>query len=219
MDTATFFLGSFYTTYSNIKQAVKVVTRAEPHPQKSLFLSSLVITTLAVGLYAGVSIWLAGLYGFVCLFVIPQLVFHFLLSTFTYFHHTAPDTMFLSKSTWKPGAMQMELTLHIHYPRLLETLVHHINWHVPHHICVLVPHYQLKKCHAILKAAYPKEVQERQFSWRYAWEVSRRCHFISSKIAGQMRWLTYSEAAGEYLRRARDYGETTPALVERGTMP
>ncbi|MFW7381747.1 MAG: fatty acid desaturase [Oligoflexus sp.] len=191
-----FFMGSFYTTYQLIKEGL--------HSNNSTKLSdaekrdvkfSLRITLLVACLYALLSVYLGGFYGFVCLFLIPQCVFHFLLSTFTYFHHTAPDTKFLSRSQWRPDLAQLCGSLHVSYPRILESLVHDINWHVPHHVCVGIPHYHLRQAHQALKQRYPDDIKEYNFNLSHVRAVTSQCQFIASRspAAPDLSWVSFAE--------------------------
>lgn len=191
-----FFMGSFYTTYLLIKeglQADKSTKLSDSEKRDVKF--SLRITFLMAFSYASLTVYLGGLYGFVCLFLIPQCVFHFLLSTFTYFHHTAPDTKFFSRTQWRPELAQLRGSLHVRYPRILETLVHDINWHVPHHVCVGIPHYHLRKAYRALKQRYPDDIREYTFNLAHVRAVTSRCHFIASRspAAPDLSWVSFDE--------------------------
>ena len=191
-----FFMGSFYTTYQLIKEGLKAdqSTRLQDQEKKEVKFS-LYLTFAVAALYLVASFSLAGFYGFICLFFIPQCVFHFLLSTFTYFHHTAPDAEFIGRNEWTPEAAQLQGSLHVRYPRWLESLVHDINWHVPHHVCVGIPHYHLRKAHQALKDKYPNEIKEYTFNLNHVRAVTRQCHFIVSRnrAAPDMSWISFAQ--------------------------
>lgn len=192
-----FFMGSFYTTYQLIKEGLFVARSSKySDEQKRQIRFSLWLTFLAAGVYLSLSVYVAGWYGFVLLFLIPQIVFNMLLSTFTYFHHTAPDVHFLSRDEWKPELAQLSGSLHVDYPFWLEFFVHDINWHVPHHVCVGVPHYKLRKAHRALKKAYPSYVREYNLSWSHIISVVKNCHFIASRNRKDpdLSWVSFSDA-------------------------
>ena len=158
------------------------------------------------------SIYLAGFYGFFFLFLIPQIVFNVLLSTFTYFHHTAPDVEFLSRDDWKPELAQLSGSLHVAYPFWLEFFVHDINWHVPHHVCVGVPHYKLRKAHRALKEAYPDYVREYELNWAHIRSVVKNCQFIASRSRKDpdLSWVSYSQAKQSQAKELR-YSQELPS--------
>lgn len=162
------------------------------HPDAAKVRRSLVVMLTVSLLYAGASYAARGLYGLVFLFAVPQLVYQFWLSTFTLFHHTSPETTFLSKDEWTPERAQLSLSVHVHYPRLVDWLTHDISWHVPHHVCVGIPHHALRTAHAALKAAYPAIVQERRLTRRYVRRLLATCHLIRS--ADDVTWVAFKDA-------------------------
>jgi acyl-lipid omega-6 desaturase (Delta-12 desaturase) len=193
-----FFLGSIYTTYTNIKEGLncKNSRRFPESETKNIRFSLWVI--LFVGLTTlGLAFWSAKVYGLVCLFLIPQLVFHSLLSMFTFFHHTTPDRQFLSRHEWSRERAQLLGSLHVRYPKFLEFFVHDINWHVPHHVCVGIPHYHLRHAHQALWEAYPGLLHERRFGLKLIREVTSKCHFVKSKYPVDLSWVSVSEARGD----------------------
>lgn len=189
-----FFLGSIYTTYSLFKDAFKAPQSKRLSDRQKREIKFSVWLTIGVSVaYVAASFAVAGIYGFIYLWLVPQLVFHALLSTFTFFHHTAPDSSFLDRKTWKPELAQLTKSLHVRYPWLIETLCHDINWHVPHHVCVGVPHYHLRHAHAALKEAYPEYVRESVFNLKLIRETTGQCHFIRSKSPADLSWVTLEE--------------------------
>ncbi len=76
------------------------------------------------------------------------------MSTFTIVHHTVPEIKFKPADQWKAGEAQLTGTVHCDYPRWVEVLCHDINVHIPHHISVAIPSYNLRKAHASLKENY-----------------------------------------------------------------
>ena len=190
-----FFMGSFYTTYSQIRDAIKLISANKYHDeQKKQVLTSLLVTAGCMLTYGFITFWAGGLLGFICAFLIPQIVFQCLLSTFTYFHHTHPDILFMNKKEWKPEVAQLTRTIHVRYPFWVEYFVRDINWHVPHHICVGIPHYHLRQAFESLKKRYPDHVNEVSFGFSLIHKVTTQCHFIRSKIFGYPTWVSYQDA-------------------------
>lgn len=136
----------------------------------------------------------AGFYGLLYLYVIPQLVFQALLSTYTYFHHTAPDRTFLAEDQWSMERAQLANTIDVKYPKFLHWANHDIMVHVPHHVCVAIPHYNLKKAHKALKEAYPDVVKEEVLDWNLIKSALNTCHLVrDNKSQDQLEWVTFNE--------------------------
>ncbi|MEM9907873.1 MAG: fatty acid desaturase [Cyanobacteria bacterium P01_D01_bin.44] len=124
-----------------------------------------------------------GLWGFVKFWLMPWLGYHFWMSTFTLVHHTAPDIQFRPIETWSAAEAQLAGTVHCSYPRWVEVLCHDINVHVPHHISVAIPSYNLRIAHKSLKQSWGPHVQERRFSWRLMKEIVDHCHIYHPEEA------------------------------------
>ncbi|MEO0459173.1 MAG: fatty acid desaturase [Cyanobacteria bacterium P01_A01_bin.114] len=124
-----------------------------------------------------------GLWGFVKFWLMPWLGYHFWMSTFTLVHHTAPDIQFRPIETWNAVESQLAGTVHCSYPRWVEILCHDINVHVPHHISVSIPSYNLRMAHKSLKQAWGPHVQERRFSWQLMKGIVDHCHIYDSEGA------------------------------------
>ncbi len=151
--------------------------------------------TLAYSLvYLGAVAWAGGLYGLVFLFLIPQLVYQFWLSTFTLLHHTSPENKLLSSAVWSPERAQLTMSVQIHFPAWVDWLTHDISWHVPHHVSVGIPHYRLRQAHRALRYAYPDYVQEHRLTWDYVKAVIDECHLMTSVRPGDQDWVTMLEA-------------------------
>lgn len=131
-------------------------------------------------LFATVGVW-----GFVKFWLLPWLVYHFWMSTFTLVHHTAPNIQFRPTETWNAASAQLAGTVHCDYPRWVEVLCHDINVHVPHHISVAIPAYNLRMAHASLKQNWGNHIQEEKFSWSLMKRVVDHCHLYHPEVAYQ----------------------------------
>lgn len=118
----------------------------------------------------------AGIWGLVKFWLMPWLVYHFWMSTFTVVHHTIPEIKFRPASKWSAGEAQLMGTVHCDYPRWIEILCHDINVHIPHHLSVAIPSYNLRKAHASIEKNWGNVIHERQFSWALMKEIADKCH-------------------------------------------
>lgn len=124
-----------------------------------------------------------GLWGIAKFWLLPWLVYHFWMSTFTLVHHTAPDIQFQPAATWHEAQAQLSGTVHCDYPRWVEFLCHDINVHVPHHISTAIPSYNLRMAHRSLQENWGEYLCERKFSWQLMRGIITHCHLFDSDIA------------------------------------
>jgi omega-6 fatty acid desaturase (delta-12 desaturase) len=145
------------------------------------------VSIAAVVIFAAVAfptlIATTGLWGFVKFWLMPWLGYHFWMSTFTLVHHTAPDIAFQPVETWNQAQAQLAGTVHCSYPRWVELFCHDINVHVPHHISVAIPSYNLRQAHASLKQHWEPYVQEQRFSWSLMQQIVDQCHLYHPETA------------------------------------
>ncbi len=128
---------------------------------------------------------LAGPWGVVKFWLMPWLGYHFWMSTFTLVHHTVPDIQFRPGHSWNEVESQLGGTLHCDYPRWVEVLCHDINVHVPHHVSVGIPSYNLRPAYAVLKEEWGPLMKETRFSWSLMRSIIGRCHIYHPEQAYQ----------------------------------
>lgn len=117
-----------------------------------------------------------GIWGFVKFWLLPWMVFHFWMSTFTLVHHTAPDIDFQEPDQWDAAKAQLSGTVHCEYPGWVEFLCHHINVHVPHHLSTAIPSYNLRMAHRSLQENWGSYLYESRFSWALMKQITDQCH-------------------------------------------
>ncbi len=126
-----------------------------------------------------------GVWGLVKFWLMPWMVYHFWMSTFTIVHHTIPEIQFRPASEWNAGEAQLAGTVHCVYPRWVEILCHDINVHVPHHVSTGIPSYNLRKAHANLKANWGEHIVERKFNWALMKSIASGCNLYHPEKAYQ----------------------------------
>ncbi|MGB3509597.1 MAG: fatty acid desaturase [Microcoleaceae cyanobacterium] len=147
----------------------------EGQDRKDVKFSALVVlgfSAIAFPLLIGTT----GLWGLVKFWLMPWLVYHFWMSTFTIVHHTTPKIPFTPAEEWNEAEAQLFGTVHCDYPGWVEFLCHDINVHIPHHISTAIPSYNLRKAHQILKENWGEKLYETQFSWSLMEEITDKCH-------------------------------------------
>lgn len=122
-----------------------------------------------------------GVWGLVKFWLVPWMVYHFWMSTFTIVHHTDANIPFISASEWNEALAQLAGTVHCDYPHWVEVLCHDINVHVPHHISTAIPSYNLRMAHRSLKENWGDYIQERRFSLDLMQQIVEQCHLYDDE--------------------------------------
>ena len=124
-----------------------------------------------------------GVWGVVKFWLMPWLVYHFWMSTFTLVHHTDMEIPFRPESSWHEVESQLSGTVHCDYPRWVEFLCHDINVHIPHHVSTGIPAYNLRLAQASLQENWGEYLQVRTFSWELMKEIVDQCHLYDPESA------------------------------------
>ena len=147
----------------------------EPRDRPRVFRSILLVSIFTLAFFP--SVWLlAGPWGIVKYWLMPWLGYHFWMSTFTLVHHTVPEISFHHQSDWHETESQLAGTLHCDYPRWVELLCHDINVHVPHHISVGIPSYNLRPAYGALQKEWGPLIKQTRFSWGLMKQIISDCH-------------------------------------------
>jgi omega-6 fatty acid desaturase (delta-12 desaturase) len=135
-------------------------------------------------------IFTLGIWGFVKFWLMPWLVYHFWMSTFTIVHHTAPDIQFQEPEDWNEALAQLSGTVHCNYPAWVEFFCHDINVHIPHHISTAIPSYNLRKAYKIIQDNWGEYLYpECDFSWSLMTHIVDQCHLYDPENA----YVSFSE--------------------------
>ncbi len=158
--------------------------------QKSVKLSVGVVVLFAAIAFPTI-IATIGIWGFVKFWLMPWLVYHFWMSTFTLVHHTAPEIPFHTPEQWDAVTAQLSGTVHCDYPRWIEFLCHDINVHVPHHISTAIPSYNLRLAHSSLKQNWGGSLRECRFSWSLLKHIVDQCHLYDDVESSYLSFPDY----------------------------
>jgi acyl-lipid omega-6 desaturase (Delta-12 desaturase) len=171
--------GRFWWTGSIIHWAVLHYNSAlYPDKQKKQMQFSSSLTIVYAAIAFPLMIAAGGIFGWVNFFLMPWLVYHFWMSTFTIVHHTMPDIQFKLKEDWHAATDQLTGTVHCDYPAWVEILCHDINVHVPHHVSTGIPSYNLRMAHKSLTENWGQYLYTTKFSWGLMKEIGDKCHIF-----------------------------------------
>lgn len=144
---------------------------------------SIAVVLVFAAIFFPVLFLTTGIWGVVKFWLLPWLGYHFWMSTFTLVHHTSPDVQFRPTDGWNEAEAQLAGTVHCRYPRWVEVLCHNINVHVPHHVSVAIPAYNLPLAHESLTQQWGTHLQKRKFSWELMREIVEQCHLYHPENA------------------------------------
>lgn len=144
---------------------------------------SIAVVVLFAAIVFPTLILTTGVWGFVKFWLMPWLVYHFWMSTFTIVHHTIPEIQFRPAAEWSGAEAQLMGTVHCDYPRWVEILCHDINVHIPHHLSVAIPSYNLRLAHESIKQNWGRVIIERTFNWPLMKQISDQCHLYDAQNA------------------------------------
>ncbi|KAL4181846.1 hypothetical protein AMTRI_Chr12g273040 [Amborella trichopoda] len=151
-------------------------------------------------------IYKTGIFGWFKFWLMPWLVYHFWMSTFTMVHHTAPHISFKHSDDWNAAHAQLGGTVHCDYPRWIEILCHDINVHIPHHVSPRIPSYNLRLAHRSLQENWGKYLNEATWNWRLMKTIMTTCHVYSK----EHNYVSFEEIAPK---------ESKPIAFLRRVMP
>lgn len=142
--------------------------------QRVKFSSLLVIGFAAI--FFPTLLFTTGVWGLIKFWLMPWLVYHFWMSTFTLVHHTDVEVPFRPTPVWNELEAQLTGTIHCDYPRWVEFLCHDINVHIPHHISTAIPSYNLRRVHHLLLQQWGDHMKCTRFSWNLMQGIADQCH-------------------------------------------
>jgi omega-6 fatty acid desaturase (delta-12 desaturase) len=154
-----------------------------------LFAALATLAAATAGWFAGGllgSVWLV-----VKLFVVPFLLFIWIIGFTVHVHHIAPDLRWWPRRTWTSFAGQVEGTTVLAVPRYCNFFFHNIFVHVPHHVDTRIPFYALNEAAAAIKAEFPDSVHYGKLSLRNYVATTRACKLYDFN---EQHWLTYAAA-------------------------
>lgn len=128
---------------------------------------------LAIAAYlTGQSVWLLVGLGF----LLPFMLWNGLMGFVIYVHHTDPSVCWYQDGqTWAKAQPHLTATIHIQFPGVIGTLLHHIMEHPAHHLDMTIPSYRLKAAQSVLDDLVPGRILKRRFTWSAYWRCVRVC--------------------------------------------
>jgi omega-6 fatty acid desaturase (delta-12 desaturase) len=123
--------------------------------------------------------------------VLPFLGFSYLIGSLVHVHHVHPDIRWWKRREWTKFKGQMDGTTILRAPRGLNFFFHWIMVHIPHHVDMRIPMYNLELAADAIKSAYPETVHDKPLRFRDFVANTRRCKLYDFDRG---EWLTYEMA-------------------------
>ena len=124
--------------------------------------------------------------------VIPFLGFNFVIASFVHLHHIQPNIRWWKRREWTKWHGQMEGTTVLRARFGLNFFFHWIMVHVPHHVDMRIPMYNLELATDAMKEAFPGTIHDEPLRFMDFVRNTRMCRLYDFD---EGRWYTYREAA------------------------
>ncbi len=149
------------------------------------------LTTLfsLVGVLMGDSFW-GILWLDVRTVVLPFLCFMYVMGSFVHVHHVAPDIRWWKKDEWTKFKAQMEGTTVLRGFKGFNFFFHWIMVHVPHHVDMRIPMYNLEAATEAIEENFPGTIIDKPLRFRDFMANTRACKLYDFETG---RWLTYRD--------------------------
>lgn len=138
----------------------------------TVYTVGLIALLAAAPLYSGTSAVTALVLGFAVPFVIWMMLFGFTV----YAQHTDVRLPWFDQDIDKrTGLPQETMSLHLVFPKVLETLMHNVYAHAVHHVNVRVPYHKAREAQALLNEMAPQTAVVQPFTFKWLGETLRDC--------------------------------------------
>ena len=124
--------------------------------------------------------------------VIPFLGFNFVIASFVHLHPIQPNIRWWKRREWTKWHGQMEGTTVLRARFGLNFFFHWIMVHVPHHVDMRIPMYNLELATDAMKEAFPGTIHDEPLRFMDFVRNTRVCRLYDFD---EGRWYTYREAA------------------------
>ncbi len=125
---------------------------------------------------------------------IPFALWSYTIGFAVYVHHISPQVRWLRRREWTKYRGQVDGTTVLHMPPWINFFFHNIFLHVPHHVDMRIPFYQLPAAVDALREHLGDELHERDFKLSDYLHTTRECKLYDFEAG---RWLTYADAAAQ----------------------
>jgi omega-6 fatty acid desaturase (delta-12 desaturase) len=128
--------------------------------------------------------------------VIPFASFCYVIGSIVHVHHIQPTIRWWGRRDWTKFRGQMEGTTILRVAPGMNFFFHWIMIHIPHHVDVRIPMYNLDVAAEAIKERYPDVVHDERLRFSDFVRNSKVCKLYDFEAG---RWLTYDQALTQHL--------------------
>ncbi len=125
---------------------------------------------------------------------VPFVVWNYVIGFAVYVHHISPDIPWFKRRDWTKFRGQVDGTTVLHMPAWSNVFFHNIFLHVPHHVDMRIPFYQLPAAVDALREHLGDDLHERKYRYSEYLRATRECKLFDFERG---RWYTYGEAMAD----------------------
>jgi acyl-lipid omega-6 desaturase (Delta-12 desaturase) len=134
-----------------------------------------------------IALWLV-----VKVLVVPTVLFMHIIGWTVYVHHINPEIRWWPRREWNKFRGQVEGTTILRTPRVLNALFFkNIFVHLPHHVDMRIPFYELPRAAAAIKVHFADLIIDRKLRMRDYLATARACKLYDFDTG---RWVGYAAA-------------------------
>ena len=123
--------------------------------------------------------------------VLPYVGFSYFIGSLVHVHHVNPEIRWWKRREWTKFKGQMDGTTILRARFGLNFFFHWIMVHIPHHVDMRIPMYNLELAAGAIKAAYPDDVHDEPLRFADFVRNTRACKLYDFDRG---EWLTYEDA-------------------------
>ena len=126
------------------------------------------------------------------LLAIPWFGFMTIIGWTVYVHHIEPDIEWWPRKDWNSFKGQIDGTTILHINPIVNWLFfYNIFIHVPHHVDMRIPCYNLTEAGKALANTFPNDIKEKKFKWRDYINTVKQCKVYNFETGV---WSRYPQA-------------------------
>ena len=124
--------------------------------------------------------------------IAPQMVWSFVMGLLIYVHHTHPEIKwFATREEWSGFKGNVECTVHIELPGILNRIFLNIMEHSAHHVDPSIPMYHLPDAQEALETSFPDSVRVERLTVSYLRRLMATCQLYDFET---QKWVPFSTA-------------------------
>lgn len=135
--------------------------------------------------------YFGGLWAWTKVFFIPFILWNYFAGITLYLQHIHPRVLWKTPEQWTAMDAQVFGTINYHVPAVVNFFIHNVYLHMPHHVQIRIPFYNLPQALEQIRAYSSDLILESNRPVRDYLQITRKCKLFDPESG---RWYTYREA-------------------------